>query len=190
MEADWEFDLSFDSPRIETLWPGWIDLRLFPEKVTEIAEGGQLSGLSAALVRLNEPAAPVWTSKCDVWRVEEFDLDELDAPHEQAATAAACYIDLLPRSAQQWASPALVETTCRAVCGALHTVSLRCCRADLVIRHALGTSDECALGITAYCTASGPEEARAATVLSLALAALVDALLAVQPVREAPSKLQ
>jgi hypothetical protein len=173
LEADWEFDLGRDSQLIDAAWPGFIDLRSHPERSTQISELSQLPALGDALVQLNSPSSPVWTSKCDVWRVEEFDADELDASPEQAIEAIACYVDLLPRSSHQWASPLLAEGICRALCAQIRVASLRFCRADLVIRRARVSAEEYTLGVTAYLTACGPTSVWASERLAASLAAIV-----------------
>lgn len=177
MEADWEFDVGSKSPLIDAVWPGFVDLRSDPLRVELIAECRQLPELADALLRLNTPSAPVWTSKCDLWRPDRFDPDELDAPGDAAAGAIACYVDLLPKSDQQWLSPALIEHSCRDFCRRLHTIPLRCCRVDFVIRRARIPADQFTFGITGYLVACGPSEDEAKTRLADALSIAVDSVL-------------
>jgi hypothetical protein len=179
MEADWEFEIGGDAPVIEACWPGFVDLRRTPEQGRHLPEVAQLPALSDALVKLNTVASPVWTSKCDVWPVvdsADFDPDELDAPPESSACAAGCYIDLLPRSDQQWPTPDAAAAACKRICGLLHAVHRRCCRVDLIIRRAFMTPDVKDLGITAYMTACGASRADAARALQDTLGAFADAL--------------
>ena len=175
MEADWEFELGGDAPVMHAHWPGLVDLRSSPERAAELAEAAQQPGLAGALARLNGPSSPVWTSKCDVWPVAEFDMDELDAPGDSASSAVACYIDLLQRDYDAWKIPA-VEAWCRATCARLHAIQLRCCRVDLVIRYALLNADPQHLGVTAYLTACGATPEDAAHSLRAALAAFADSV--------------
>jgi hypothetical protein len=174
MEADWEFEVGREAPVIEALWAGFVDLRQHPERVRELVEAAGFPALAAALQALNAPGASVWTSKCDTWPIVEPDLvdpGEMDAEPASATHAAACYIDLLPRSEQQWLLPALAADWCKALCGRLHPLPLRCCRADLVIRRAFIAPDLDRLGVTAYLTACGASSAEAGRVLEMALAA-------------------
>ena len=100
MEADWEIEVGGKAPVIEARWPGFVDLRLHPERASQFPEAAELPALAVALAMLNALASPVWTSKCDVWPVvdsAEFDPDELDAPPGCGAHAMGCYVDLLPR---------------------------------------------------------------------------------------------
>jgi hypothetical protein len=183
MEADWEFEVGPDAagvaaPVIEAHWSGFVDLQRAPELAEHLPETAQFPALAEALVKLNAADSPVWTSKCDYWpRLEanDFDPDELDAPPDCTAHATGCFIDLLPKSNQQWALPEMAEKTCKRICGFLNAVPLRCCRADLVIRRAFIFPDGMDLGITAYLTSCGESPAAAAKTLETALAAFTDA---------------
>jgi hypothetical protein len=192
MEADWEIEIGNDAPIIDACWPGLVDLRAAPERVRELPEARELPALAESLARLNSADSPVWTAKCDVWRVlrpgnedlslgtphSEFDRFELDAPAESATYAMACYIDLLPRSDQQWIAPNKAIDRCEGHCARLRAVTLRCCRVDLVIRRALIAPDATNLGVTAYVTACGSTEGGALAQLESALAAFTDSVLA------------
>lgn len=162
MEADWEIGIGGDAPVIDADWPGFVDLTASPERVNEITETQLQPGLAEALVLLNAANSPVWTSKTDVFVPEAVDPDELDAPHNAAIHAVACYIDLLTRSDQVWNLLSQAEHACRQLCFRLRTIPLRCCRVDLVIRRAIvaGRND---LGTTVYLTACGrtPMDAKA-----------------------------
>jgi len=186
MEADWEFEIGGDAPVIDACWPGFVDLRWRPNRdhqqqalVRGLPETAELPGLATTLEKLNSQSSPVWTSKCDFWPAlesEDFDADELDAAIGQFAHAMGCYVDLLPKSDQQWPFPHMIAASCNYVCISLHAVPLRCCRVDLIIRRALIAPDLTDTGITAYFTACGPTSAEASQTLEAALAAFVDAL--------------
>lgn len=179
MEADWEFEVGGDAPVIEAMWPDFVDLRSSPERARQLPEAAQLPALAEALAKLNAATSPVWTSKSDFWphlESDAYDPDEMDAPSGCAACAMGCYIDLLPKSDQQWADPDLAAAACKQVCHLLRAVPLRCCRADLVIRRAFITPQRMGLGITAYVTACGASESEAAVALQAALAAFADAV--------------
>jgi hypothetical protein len=177
MEADWEIELGDGAPVIDAGWAGLMDLRRFPERAGEIAETQLLPGLAEALVRLNSPGSPFWTAKCDVWLVEEpVDPYELDAEVAEAARAVACYVDLLPRDALQWGAPESAAVACRTLVERLRAVPLSACRADLVVRHARIVPESDVLGVTAYLTACGADEARARLRLAEAMAAFAGTL--------------
>jgi hypothetical protein len=184
MEADWEVEVGAGAPAIEARWPGFVDLRLHPERACQLPEAALLPALAVALAKLNAAASPVWTSKCDFWLAvepDEFDPDELDAPPGCSAHAMGCYIDLLPRGDRQWELSATAAAGCKRLCGLLRAVPLRCCRVDFVIRRAFIAPDLTGpapmdLGITAYLTACGPSAAEAAQTLTAALEAIAGVL--------------
>ena len=186
MEADWEFEVGGDAPVIEACWPGFVDLRWtpwsardLPGRVRSLPEVIQFPALAAVLERLNSQRSPVWTSKCDFWPVlgaEEFDADELDAPSGCSAHAMGCYVDLLPKSDQQWPFPGMVEAACKHLCAKLRVVPLRCSRVDLIVRRAQIAPDLMDTGITAYVTACGATVAGAKAVLEAALATFTNVL--------------
>ncbi|WP_058185979.1 hypothetical protein [Terracidiphilus gabretensis] len=182
MEADWEFEIGADVPIIDAHWESLVDLTAHPEKVTELPEAADFPQLADALVRLNGPHSAVRTSKCDLWPVdldeESLDADELDASPGMAEAAWACYIDLTARDPQRWENPDTIRQDCVALCAQLRLVSLRCCRADLVIRRAVVAGGD-ALGVTAYLTACSQSEEHAKNVLKQALHAFADSALAV-----------
>jgi hypothetical protein len=179
MEADWEMEIGGDAPVIEAHWPGFVDLQRAPQCAWELTEAAGLPALAQALARLNGATSPVWTAKCDFWprlEAEAFDSGELDADLGCAAHAMGCYIDMLPKSGQQWAVPDSAVADCQRICGLLHAFPLRCCRVDLIIRSAMLTEDLMDLGITAYLTSCGTSFAEADRVLQAALASFTNAL--------------
>lgn len=176
MEADWEVETGRGAPVIDACWEGIVDLRQAPERIGEVPEAVNLPALADALLCINGPSSPVWTSKCDVWRPEAFDPDELDAP-AGAVEAIACYIDLLPRGPRKWLVPAEAVDWCRRVCASLKSFGVQCCRVDLIVRRAFLAPDEQNLGITAYLTACGTAREDAGATLGAGLAALAEALL-------------
>ena len=178
MEADWEMEVGGDAPVIDALWPGLLDLRIDSERVSELPEVAAMPALADALVALNAPASPVWTAKCDVWPVDAFDPDELDAPHEDGLQAIGCYIDLLPRRAAQWRGPEDAADWSKGVCDRMRTLRLSCCRVDLVVRGARLAPEKLDYGVTAYLTAAGAGPGAASDALGAALAALADTVCA------------
>jgi len=175
VEADWEVEIGGDAPIIDACWEGFVDLRfdaglrpeVYRDRARGLAESADVSGLAEALVRLNGLRSLVWTSKCDAWPVLDtnaFDAGELDAPPDEATHAWACYVDLLPKSDQQWITPAMAVYWCKACCARLRAVPLTHCRVDLIVRRAMTAPDLLDHGVTAYLTACGesPESANAA----------------------------
>ncbi len=190
MEADWEVELGGGALVIDPHWPGFVDLRMQPERARELSEAADMPALSDALISLNAAASPVWTSKCDVWPVAELDADELDAPRDQGHEAVGCYIDLLPRHGGQWANPPELTDWCKRVCERLRVVPLYSCRIDLVVRHANLAEEGLDLGVTAYLTAAGADRPAAVRTMASVLAALTNAVCFVGDSARADSKLQ
>lgn len=185
MQADWEVEVGGEAAVIDALWPGFVDLRVTPERAHDLSEAKVLPALADALAQLNAPASPVWTSKCDVWSVSQREIDrfELDAPSENATRAQACYIDLLPAS-ESWNSPEDAVAFCRELTHRLHAAPISSCRVDLMVRSAVAALGSSSTGITGYLTACGPTEARALEQLCRALAAFVDAVVLPLPPAE------
>jgi hypothetical protein len=190
MEADWEVEIGPDAPILEANWPGFVDLRFDLEfdpdpatrllRARSLVETADLPGLAESLVKLNSRHSPVWTSKCDVWAPEagEYRADEMDAAPEDAQSAWACYIDLLPGSGRPWTTPQMATQACQAICARLRAIALANCRADLIVRQAVTAPERIELGITAYLSACGKSSAAAKQVLTRALQALAHALAA------------
>jgi hypothetical protein len=191
MEADWEIEIGGEAPIIDACWRGFVDLRSEPERVRELSEVRQLPALSNMLVRINGSESPVWTAKCDVWSVDDVDRFELDAPDHDELCALACYVDLLPRSNEYWASdPEMAIAFCKNLCVRMRSVPVRCCRVDLAIRRAVIVPGAFDLGITAYLMACGVTEADAVVQLESALAVFADSVLPEASTTASPSKLQ
>lgn len=186
MEADWEVEIGPGAPVIDVQWSGFVDLRSRPSldtastlsRARSLPETAHLPALAKALAQLNSCHSPVWTSKCDLWSLDpgEYDADEMEATPEDAQYAWACYIDLLPKSDQQWISPQMAVQACQAVCMRLRATSLANCRADLIVRQAVIAPDLIDHGITAYLTSCGKTSEAAKEVLSKALDVFVHAL--------------
>jgi hypothetical protein len=184
MEADWEFEVGGGAPVIEALWPGFVDLRGSPERVTEIAEAGVFPPLAALLVALNAPRSPLRTAKCDLWE------PQADPPAGGETRAGlACYVDLLPVQGSVFASPRQAEAFCRAWVARLDAVELPGCRADLVIRQAFAGEAE-GFGVTAYLSAEGTERSEANDSLAAAMASFCRAIPAIPAPEPPDSKLQ
>jgi len=198
MEADWEVEIGPGAPIVEAFWPGFVDLRSEPRRIGEIEEATRFPELAKALLQLNgqgsgnQPApiddaenGLVWTSKCDIWRLnsrsdsdqtDQIDPDEMDAAPEESVVGLACYVDLLPRSKNGFGEFDKAEKWVRAKVGRLRKTPVRCCRADLVVRvAAIGTRD--GFAVTAYISACGADDHAAGLAFGSALAAFVSAIM-------------
>ena len=171
-------------------WAGFVDLRVAPEKASQMPEVQHLPELGAALMRLNAVASPYFTAKCDVWRLESIDPLEFDADFESTAYALACYLDLLPFEPLSWTETAVPTAWCKQLCVNLRASGLRCSRTDLILRRAVGRAGQSAYGVTAYVAACGSAEEAAKARLDAALAVFVDAVESVGSHTAESSKLQ
>jgi hypothetical protein len=193
MEADWDIEIGDGAPVIDVDWAGRIDLRGNPDRIFDLEEVRGFPALATVLLRLNSAGSGLSTSKCDVWDVDQFDCDELDAPGDPGV-ARACYIDLVPDQNLECATPEQAVAWCRQVCGRLRVSKLRCCRVDLVVRRAVRTpiqpSADATVAITAYTTACGRTPAEAAETLAVAVTALVEGVFAEGTPEETRQKLQ
>lgn len=187
MEADWEIEIGPDAPVIDPFWPGLVDLRHNPQQADTLSEAAILPALAVVLQKLNSQASPIWTAKCDVWSLSQqevqdsgFDPLEMDCTVESTQRAWACYIDLLPAGSNAWATPETPIAWSKAVCAHLRNLPFNCCRADLILRSAVISASDHALGITAYLTACGSTSEQAKQTLQAALEAFADALLSTQ----------
>jgi len=179
MEADWEFEVGGESSVIEANWPGFVDLRQNPELAGELIEASGFPALYDGLMRLNAKSSPVWTSKCGIWTLSDpdrFDPDELDAPTGSTTHTEGLYIDLLPKSIEQWSSRDMVADSCKEWCKQFRDLPQRCCRVDLIIRLAFIDSGQFDLGVTAYLTACGKSAIEANAVLQNATGPFADVL--------------
>jgi hypothetical protein len=179
MESDWEIEIGDGAPVIDAAWEGYIDLRADSNRIAEVSETAQFPALSDALIRLNSASSPVWTAKCDIWPLEEFDPDELDADRDSATSALGCYIDLMPANVKSRSTLDPIAEWCGRLCLDLRARPLRQCRADAIVRRAFFTPDDAGLAITVYITACGPSLSEASAVLAGALEALAHSVLAI-----------
>ena len=108
MLSDWTVECGHDDPVLVVPWsdpdkPGshFIDLRENPYDLDWLEEATQHPALLHALRALNAARSPVFSAKCDVWRLPEEELDalrlELDLIPEDTSVGTASYIDLIWR---------------------------------------------------------------------------------------------
>jgi len=188
MEADWEIEIGPGAPVIDAEWPGFIDLRRTPGHIGEIVEARQFPALAEVLLRLNGPHSDldtitsnavcdssVWTSKCDLWILEQCDPYEMDATSEESAAGLVCYIDVLSRDESVFAELNCIEKWARNQVSRLRKAACRCCRVDMVIRRALRGTDE-GFGVTAYVSSCGEDIGTAKAALGAALTVFAGAI--------------
>ncbi len=168
MLADWEVEVGGDAQVIDAAWPGFVDLRTRPERVSELEECRAWPELVAPLQALNAKGSLVWTTKCDAWTMLNFaaeDRDEYDAgPGDECAVA--CYVDLLA-----WPSVKRAEDFCRALKASLAEFAIRGARVEFVVRRARLAEGAEGFGVTVYTAGCGRTHAEARSRLGSALGA-------------------
>jgi hypothetical protein len=174
VEADWSAEIGGDAARIEGDWAGFVDLRGDAKAGEKIAEAREHAALRAALVELNAAESPVFTTKCDVWRLagEEIDPLEFDASPDEARVGLACYVDVIARDRVGFGSFAWHEAWVRRAALALREEAVRHGRVDLVVRAAMAGGRE-GLGVTLYAAGCGVDAWGAETAWGEVLRAAV-----------------
>ena len=133
MDADWSVECAADDPLVVVPWKNaagtitYIDLRAFPDALTEIPEARESPALAAALHRWNQSDSPIFTAKCDLWAYPADLFDAEDLPG--FAFAHGGYIDLIQRAPHLFASFPLAEAQLRRwteVARSLATPNARC----------------------------------------------------------------
>lgn len=194
MEADWEVEIGGGAngaaaPIIDALWNGFVDLRRYPERIVEIAEAVAFPPLARLLLALNRAESPLWTSKCDLWEPDELTSRGISAGDSGAASAMACYVDLLPVEGKVFAPWETAEAFCRELVSRLAELEVPECRAEFVVREAIAGNAE-GFGVTAYLSGAGPLRSTAAEALEAALLAFAGSIPSPAPPEAAVPKQQ
>ena len=140
MEADWSVSCGADDPVVIIPWSGkdeslrYIDLQDAPDRVNEIPEAACHASLAAALRSWNQPDAPVFTSKCDVWTYAANSFDAEDLPG--FADAQASYIDLVAKDPGVFSSFAASEHLLRNWTERARSIALLAGRCEWTLRPA------------------------------------------------------
>lgn len=175
----------------------FLDLRHDPGAIDQIAEAHAEPALRSALLTLNGARSQLWTAKCGLWQsgsqgtdtartgdhantVAEIDVREMDAEPADAMFAAGCYIDIVPLDSEAGGSFATMENWLRRLTGQLRRITMRCARADFVLRRSEIRGVQ-GFAVTWFIEACGatPEGAVHRRTEALALALLI--IMAVEP---------
>lgn len=107
MLSEWSAECGEDDPVLVVPWSSpdgqlqWVDLRDNDDALDSIAEADEYPALLASLRALNGTRSPVFTAKCDVWAMDEVELEstrlDLMLETEVAEAGLTSYIDLLWR---------------------------------------------------------------------------------------------
>lgn len=185
MEADWSVEIGPGLPWIDAAWPGFVDLRAAPHAIDTLPEPARHAALRSALLGLNAPASPFFTSKCDAWPLsgDEIDPYEFNAAPQTALAGFTSYIDILNCDPVRFQSFALTEQHARNLTAHLRQLDMPYTRIDIVLRRAAATTSDSAAtdgyGISLYAAACGASHATAYMAWQTALAAAVAATITV-----------
>ena len=155
----------------------FVDLRHNPEAVHLIEEAQRYSPLRRALVELNAPRSPVFTSKCDAFPLAKDEIDpfEFDADAD-CGLVITCYVDLVMRDPAVFASFSAHEAWLRQLVGRLRSGHrIRCTRVELVLRDA-SVFGEDGFGVTLYVAGCGDDGAEATRAWEAGLDAVLQAI--------------
>jgi hypothetical protein len=108
MLSEWTVECGAEDPVLVVPWSDpddparqFIDLRENPYDLDWLEEAAEHPALLHALRALNAARSPVYTAKCDVWKMSDEEIEilrmELDLIPEDAAVGIASYIDLVWR---------------------------------------------------------------------------------------------
>jgi hypothetical protein len=190
MQADYSVELGREDPALELPWQSedgrtrYYDLKRHLESIAQIMEVADSPELKAFLLRINAPAFPLQTAKCDVWSSREI------APEEEilgAPVKFVSYIDLVFVADAPRLSLEQHEALAKSLCALLERAPEMAAAIELVIRrcyyHPQGNPSESSDGfsISAYVSGFGGDESEARRRWSIALTLLQHAL--VQAVR-------
>jgi hypothetical protein len=150
MEADWSVALATADPVITVPWASgddepkcrFVDLRVGPHLIDEIAEVQGRPELRSALLLLNGVDSQFWTAKCDAWTSspeqgdDPFDPYEMDAEPGETGFGTGSYIDLLSRDFEASRCFDTQERWLRTVTVRLRAIPANSARVELVMRRA------------------------------------------------------
>jgi hypothetical protein len=150
MEADWSVALATADPVITVPCASgdyepkcrFVDLRVGPHLIDEIAEVQGRPELRSALLLLNGVDSQFWTAKCDAWTSspeqgdDPFDPYEMDAEPGETGFSTGSYIDLLFRDFGASRCFDTQEQWLRTVTERLRAIPANSARVELVMRRA------------------------------------------------------
>jgi len=115
MLCEWTVECGADDPVLVVPWSDpddpsrhFIDLRENPDDLDWLEEASQHPSLLHALRALNATRSPVFTAKCDVWKMSEEEVEtlryDLDLIPEDAPFGLISYVDILWRERSTFVS--------------------------------------------------------------------------------------
>jgi hypothetical protein len=185
MLAEWSVECSSEDPVLVVPWndpegtAAFVDLRANPYDFDAISEAEQYPPLMQALRALNAARSPVFTAKCDAWRVDGDELIQLqidlDADSAEVPCGFASYVDVVARERALYTSFHQHEQLLRRLARLAAAVEHTSAAMDCVVRPALVDLEGPQQGyaISVYVKALGADEEAASREWALALDAVV-----------------
>jgi hypothetical protein len=185
MLTEWSALCSPEDPVLVVPWTdplrdvSFVDLRRNPYDFDAIPEAVQHPALLQCLRALNAARSPVFTAKCDVWKMNEEELSalrlELDADITDARSGFASYVDVVCRDRGIFTSAAQQQQLISRLLRQAGALEYPAAAFECVLRPALvdlGTPQE-GYAISIYLKAVGSNEEAAIETWGAALADIV-----------------
>jgi hypothetical protein len=191
MQADYSLELGADDPALELPWQSadsdvrYYNLKQHPDLVLNIAEARNHAELSEFLSRMNAPAFPLETAKCDAWSSREL------SPEEEifgASCKFVCYVDLLFSDENLRFSLPAHEELAQAMCNLLKRAPEIAAAVEFVVRHChyhggnVQSDSRIGFCLTTYASGYGDNEEEALKRWAIALKLLQNALVQIATV--------
>ncbi len=147
MLAEWSAECCAEDPVLVVPWKdpdgtaAFVDLRANPYDFDAIPEAEHHPPLMQALRALNAARSPVFTAKCDAWRLDAGELEHLqlnlDLVAEDAPAGFGSYIDLVARERSLFTSFHQHEQLLRRLARLAAPLEYPAAALDCVVRPAL-----------------------------------------------------
>lgn len=193
MLSEWSAECAANDPGIDVPWASpdgtlhWVDLRADPNALDEITEADEYPALLASLRVLNGPRSIFFTSKCDVWSMDEEELAslrlDLFVEDDIAAAGLMSYIDVVFRERAVFASRHRAEQVLHRIDRMARELPHHLAKVECVLRHAVLDLDGVQEGyaFTVYVKACGIDEIEASERWSAALRDVATLIRSLEP---------
>jgi hypothetical protein len=189
MLSEWMAECGTDDPVLVVPWSSpdgvlqWVDLRDDPDALDAVSEADEYPALLAALRTLNGTRSPVFSAKCDAWKMDEDELEslryDLMLDPEVAGAGMMSYIDLIWRERAIFASRHRLEQMLYRLDRLATELPHALAKLECVLRPAVVDLDGSVaegFAVTLYIKATGVDEAEAALRWDQALRAVASLL--------------
>jgi hypothetical protein len=145
VQADFAIELGADDETLEIPWaaetgsPCYYDLKRHPELLPDLEEAGRVPELGEFLSKVNSPASPLETAKCDAWLSTDINPEEeiFEGTHKFCS-----YVDLFFSSEPKRFSLPEHENLAKRLIQLLQRAPEIAAAAELLIRRAYFTDEK------------------------------------------------